>query len=154
MILEIVLITLFNLLLFICLLSNNKDLSEFIFILIVLGIIILFGTLIGISDRYANDRITEIVSLDRNTGVYGHFSLGSGHVNSEPVYYAYTSTSDGGYKIIKIEDVVLYERNETPRLEIKTTCKEKNTWYNWNAKCKAKRSLIVPYNTIIKEFIG
>lgn len=125
------------------------------------GFILLIGIGTGIQDRYEGDKETFIYSLNREGGVYGHFSLGSGEVESSPVYYAYTKTDDGGYSLLTIKqkspfyvETILYEKNETPRYIIKTTCKRKTNWINWYGECSTKSMLIVPENTIIEEFKG
>lgn len=118
---------------------------------LVLGFVFLIGFS---ASKYENeDKTTEIVSLERTSGVEGSFVLGGGYTESFPIYYAYTRVGEG-YKIIKIENVILYERDETPRFEIKTICEREKGFFQWNGICTTTRSLIIPPNTIIKEFKG
>jgi hypothetical protein len=45
-------------------------------------------------------RDTPIYSLKDSTGIHGSFALGSGTVDSYPVYLMYTKDSEGAYKLI------------------------------------------------------
>lgn len=88
--------------------------------------------------------ISEIISLERDSGIQGSFCLGSGHVDSSMYYYFYTPT-ERGYKLKKQnhENTYLIEDDSiSPCLkEIKDT----NTWNEYYV-------LIVPTNTVIKEY--
>ena len=46
--------------------------------------------------------MVNIVSLDRGTGVYGQFTLGSGTVEDKAVYYYYYQVRENTYKLSKL----------------------------------------------------
>lgn len=153
MIVEIILIIAFILSLIMIKVDDLNDAVWFT-IAMVLGCIILFGLSIstGENDSY---NYVKIVSLDRDTGIEGHFTLGSGSINSYPVYYAYTKLSDGGYKLEQFKNVVLYEDDSVePHYEYKTTCKRKTNLFNWIGDCTTTSKLFVPSGTILKEYRG
>ena len=129
----------------------------------VFALIIFFILLFGMVSCELNDTNfvglgeLEIVSLNFESGVYGSFTLGSGIVESVPIYYAYTKADDGGYKILKMEDVILYEDDSiTPKYVSSQVCKDQKpyAWNNWYRGCTNKRAVYVPHGTIIKEFRG
>jgi hypothetical protein len=66
----------------------------------------------------------EIVSLDREVMIDGHFSggffLGSGYIESVPSYFYYIKLSNGGYKLktVPTEDCVIFmDENTSPYLK-------------------------------------
>ena len=84
---------------------------------------------------------TTIVSLEKQTLVNGHFTLGFGNIGEDMYYYAYTMIGKDNYKLFKIDsdNVVIKETNKEPPKYINDTCKYTKT-------------LIVPKGTITKQF--
>lgn len=89
--------------------------------IMVFGIIIMFILTAGCtaqSEGIPNQTVTlKIYSLDRDTAVSGRFILGSGSVNSYPVYYFQDRLSNGGYKLrwIRSSDcTIFYDENDSP----------------------------------------
>lgn len=64
------------------------------------------GTLNDYNREYDN-KIYDIVSLERDKDIRGSFCLGTGFIESTPVYYAYTAT-DYGYKLVHFETSYTY----------------------------------------------
>lgn len=133
--------------------------ASFAFAILFLGV-----SFFGFIGFFAiNNSITEtnIVSLEKQNAIDGSFILGGGSVEGKLVYYAYEKTEDGGYSLLKIDaegspnnKLTIYERNETPRYIIEWKCDEEFERINYikDRNCSRERSLIVPENTIIKEF--
>lgn len=46
-----------------------------------------------------HDLVCEIVSLERDTAINGHFCLGCGYVSSNPVYYYYEEVKENTYTL-------------------------------------------------------
>lgn len=64
------------------------------------------GTLNDYNREY-NNKVYDIVSLERDKDIRGTFCLGTGYIESTPVYYAYTVT-DYGYKLVHFETSYTY----------------------------------------------
>lgn len=64
------------------------------------------GTLNDYNREY-NNKVYDIVSLERDKDIKGAFCLGTGYIESTPVYYAYTVT-DYGYKLAHFETSYTY----------------------------------------------
>ena len=111
------------------------------------------GSLLGFclnNTKYSTITHAEIYSLQYGGNeIYGHFFLGSGCVNSYPVYFYYENTVDGGYtmKIINTGSSTIYmDENKTPYIETVSN-------YNWFLQIiKTEYKLHVPYGTVIEKY--
>lgn len=90
----------------------KKNDSDFCLCIGVLGSIFSFlGCIVFIPTTISNyieakkeyaSLVVNIVSLDRDTGVYGRFCLGTGTVEDKPIYYYYYKVKENTYKLGKI----------------------------------------------------
>ena len=77
----------------------------------------------GCIDRNVSGTIivgNNILSLDRESGVSGSFTLGSGSVKNAPSYLYYIKTSDGGYRLKSVDAskcIVYQDENVTPYIK-------------------------------------
>ena len=86
----------------------------------------------------------EIVSIEKNSEVEGHFTLGSGYINSDKVYYFYTIT-DIGYKLESANYKYTYlveDSSVTPHVQHIKEAKSYSSYY----------IIYCPEGTIVKEF--
>lgn len=89
--------------------------------------------------------MVNIISLDRETGVYGRFTLGSGTVSDRAVYYYYYQVKENTYKLDKLyaNECYIVETDEYQPSIYKI--KEKgqlNYYYN----------IYVPFGTIVISY--
>lgn len=91
--------------------------------------------------------VVDILSLDRDTGVYGRFTMGSGTVEDKPVYYYYYQVRENTYKLGKVNcnDCYLIETDErTPSI--------------WEVKEKGKLepyyNVYVPFGTVVVSYVA
>ena len=96
----------------------------------------------------------QIVVLKDNTNsLSGHFFLGTGDINGEPIYVFYEKTESNAYLLhsIKANDCLIYENNkENPRITY-YDIKFANNYYYWFAfnigrMCRAE--IFIPKGSI------
>lgn len=90
---------------------------------------------------------TDIHSLKDNSMIHGRFFLGSGSIDSVPVYVYYYKLPSGGYKLgtVPVDKTVIFmDENDSPYL--------KTTWYKF-AKIYDEYEFHVPNGTIVEEYL-
>lgn len=99
----------------------------------------------------------ELVSIEDATHPSGSFFLGSGTIDTEPVYVAYISTGDGFKQETYDADSTLIKYGENPHVEIEC---ERSTWA-WTRSSSSNRlsqclkttyTIIVPEGTIAQNY--
>lgn len=94
--------------------DSKKELTIKGVITLVIGIISLSIGIpngVAIHDRRIssyNTKLYDIVTLERASGIQGHFVLGSGNVNTYEYYCFYTVVENKGYKLEKLETEYCY----------------------------------------------
>lgn len=86
----------------------------------------------------------EIVSLEKNDSLEGHFVLGTGYIESDKVYYYYTIT-DRGYKLESSSYKYTYLEETNDKEPSVYHCKDKGEDYSYFI-------IYCPEGTIVKEF--
>lgn len=120
-----------------------------LFTAIPLIIIMIIGAIIiAVCDKdyEKQEHLYDIASLERNSEVEGHFSLGGGYIDTNPVYYFYV-LAEKGYILGKIDALNTYiiEDDTIAPSVYKVEAKkgrEKTEYY----------IMYVPIGTIIKEY--
>jgi hypothetical protein len=108
------------------------------------------------------EKITKIVSLERQTGVSGSFVLGSGTIKEQPVYYAYKEIKPDTCKLVSIpidDRVYLKEGNNEPHVRSMFLHKKFTQWWhylfiNFNSSELKEVVITVPKTTILRGFKG
>ena len=132
--------------------------------IITLGIFLLFMALGSINTKYEKSNtfgVTYIASLSANSGVYGHFCLGSGTVESRTYYY-YLANNEFGYKICKIENdgnvYIREDNNDKPYIEYTKYNAVHTNWFgslffeNYFYNKDGEIIIHVPKNTVVKNY--
>jgi hypothetical protein len=86
---------------------------------LMIAVLICGIAMVFVSGRVGESRTirSDIVSLDREMSVSGHFVLGSGTVSGKPVYLYYINTPGGGYKLKSVDAsicTIYQDENTTP----------------------------------------
>lgn len=90
---------------------------------------------------------TDIHSLKDNSMIHGRFFLGSGSIDSVPVYVYYYQLPSGGYKLSTVpvdKTVIFMDENSNPYLKT-TEYKFANIYYEYEFH--------VPNGTIVEEYL-
>lgn len=137
---------------------NNSEKRCRQIITIVVGLVFIAGTVVGMffwgkyyvdtyNDEYTETVYEKIYFLDRGTEVSGSFTLGSGSIEENVVYYFYIET-DRGFQLKSLtagyEEIYLVEDDTvTPRVN-KIKNKGEDPYY----------VIYVPEGTIVRQFQG
>lgn len=126
-----------------------------ILLLIVIGSLILVGTMITNFDRATIwNKEYDIISLDYSNSLSGNFFLGSGSIDGKRLYYVYTKEGNL-FKLISLdaERTYLEESEEIPSVW-KLSCDEDKHRILWKIDSCVEEKVVlkIPKNSIIKEF--
>lgn len=91
----------------------------------------------------------NILSLNVFNGVEGHFRIGTGHVNSEPVYYFYTK-NNGMYKIESVTGNVQIKLDKDNHY-IECYCQKPDFWIPSGSDKMTYYIITIPENSIVSE---
>ena len=95
-------------------------------------------------NREYDNKVYDIVSLERNSEVHGSFALGYGHVDECPVYYFYIET-DNGYKLESLGTEYTYiQENDDIEPSI-YHYKKSGEFYSYY-------TIYCPTNTIVRDY--
>ena len=119
-------------------------------------------TLLRFKTETTEERKIEIYSIKNETGLYGHFCIGTGTIESKVYYYYYTK-NDNGYILNKIDAEQVYIEECEDLETIGYVCTygkqlaKEDWWYNFGRDSMfidgTKTTIIkVPKNTMQIEF--
>jgi hypothetical protein len=97
---------------------------------------------------------TKLISMSNNSGVEGSFILGTGSIRETRYYIYKVIFDDGGIKefMAPIHQSIIYETDETPKIQKYTFEMSKNISYVTNPEGNLVYKFYVPRGCIIKEF--
>lgn len=103
------------------------------------------------------DHSIPLYSIKVDNEIRGSFFLGTGSVDGVRYYYGYVENGRGGFILHKFEasETSIFEKDAIPSVEWQTVHYKTPWWispFNLTSYKETKRDLIVPKNTIIKEF--
>lgn len=112
----------------------------------------IFQFMIG-SDKYVGGFTIPIYSLEKTTELSGSFVLGTGSFGTDRKYYFYKEVEDGVIlDSVYAEYTPVKETNDTKPCLLVKEYNNYNRWYNLIGCKTQKYVLVVPENTITKEF--
>jgi len=110
-----------------------------------------FGVVSPVSYTYTNST-EDIYSLERVVSIGGDFRLGTGTISTQPCYYYYSLTSDGGYKINSVDaTVTTIYMDESSKPYIKRNYVVVTTYIGSKQRIVAIE-IHVPEGTIVQEY--
>lgn len=139
-----------------------EKLSEMAFFAVVAGF--LTGLLIGVlaavigqvlPTQWVRLRATKLVSLSNGTGVHGSFFLGTGTLNSEPIFQYFYPLESGGFKSATLQgDVTVFEEDREDGEKVNFGLDFKWGWLWIFAICQEqyRYEFHIPKGSITKAF--
>ena len=141
--------------------NNSLLLDKLVIGIVVVCVLGLIGSIVYINITEENEKRVyirqediEIYSLDILNGANGRFILGSGTIESKPIYYYYVKDKDGLYEMqhISADTIKIKQDNESkPHIEHYKT-KDWETF--WLANNRQKYIIIIPENSIQERYNG
>ena len=150
--------------------SQRKS-GRICFSIVVIYVVVLFGIFyLGIKysvsdDKVVDQKLYDIVSLDRESKIHGSFILGTGSIDDVDYYYYYKKVGESSYKLERARalDIVIEESNDvTPQVKVSNKIIRSSFKSFLNPAYKEgplnptdeelKNTIVVPKGTIIKEF--